>query len=232
MKIALAQIKPISGDINQNIAYHKAIILEAIHNGAKAIFFPELSITGYEPHLANELKITHTDTRLDIFREISTKHQVTIGLGAPIRTNEETPEIALLIFQPQQEITSYSKQILHEDEYPFFKKGKHNTIIQIDQVKIAPAICYESLQKEHLKSAIDHGAEIYLALVAKPQRGISKAYTYFLQAAKQYNIPILMVNSTGFCDNFESVGQSAAWNEKGQLINKLDADVGILYVDI
>ena len=55
MKIALVQARPVKGDIEANIAAHKRLIGLAVLNGADMIIFPELSITGYEPELANEL---------------------------------------------------------------------------------------------------------------------------------------------------------------------------------
>ena len=51
MKISIAQTRPIKGDIPANIEAHKRFINLAVSNGADAIFFPELSITGYEPEL-------------------------------------------------------------------------------------------------------------------------------------------------------------------------------------
>ncbi len=49
MKISIALTKPIKGDIEANIETHKRFINLAVSNGANAIFFPELSITVYEP---------------------------------------------------------------------------------------------------------------------------------------------------------------------------------------
>jgi len=41
-----------------------------------------------------------------------------------------------------------------------------------------------------------------------------------------------MSNCVGRCDNFESAGGSAAWDDKGLLLGQLnDADEGILIVD-
>lgn len=52
MKLCSAQIQPIKGDIDRNIQKHIFFINSAIENGADLIFFPELSLTGYEPTLA------------------------------------------------------------------------------------------------------------------------------------------------------------------------------------
>jgi predicted amidohydrolase len=81
MKICIAQSKPIKGNISANIEAHKTFIKLALTLNAEAIFFPELSLTGYEPELARELATNQNDHRLDIFQEISDKNNIMIGLG-------------------------------------------------------------------------------------------------------------------------------------------------------
>lgn len=70
--------------------------------------------------------------------------------------------------------------------------------------KIAFGICYETLRREHFFQAIEHEADIYIASVAKPERRIKKAYLHIPSIAKEFNIPILMSNCVGYCDNFLS----------------------------
>ena len=52
MKICIAQTKPVKGNISSNIEAHIGFIERALTFGTEAIFFPELSLTGYEPELA------------------------------------------------------------------------------------------------------------------------------------------------------------------------------------
>jgi len=216
MKIAVAQIKSVKGNINKNIELHKKWIHLAIVNQVDAIFFSELSITSYEPKLANKLKVTIDDAKFDVFQQLSNSGNIVIGIGAPTKYKEAV-QISLLIFTPNQAIQKYAKQILHKDEFPYFTEGKEQIILTTKLMKIAPAICYESLQIKHLEKAVDMEANIYLASVAKSQKGIDKAKAYFPIVAKKYAIPILMSNCIGHCDNFESAGQSAVWNDKGIL---------------
>lgn len=67
MKICVAQTRPIKGNISANIESHTKIILLASKLKSNAIFFPELSLTGYEPELAFELATDQYDKRLDDF---------------------------------------------------------------------------------------------------------------------------------------------------------------------
>ena len=231
MKIAVAQTRPIKGDISANITAHKKLISLAISYKADTIFFPELSITGYEPELANEIATNHDDKKFDDLEEISNKNKITIGVGMPTK-NKSGIKISMLIFQPGTPRQTYSKQQLHADELPYFVNGEKQIILTVGNKKIAPAICYESLQTGHSEIAHQLGAEIYVACVAKSQNGIDKALAHYPAVAKKFSMPVLMSNCVGYCDNFQSVGKTSVWTKQGNLVGQLDDKLeGILIFD-
>lgn len=231
MKICIAQTAPIKGTIAANIEAHKRFIELALTCNAEAIFFPELSLTGYEPELAKELATNQNDNRLNIFQQICDKNEIMIGLGLPT-ISENKIRISMVIFEANKPRKTYSKQQLHSDEFPYFENGVEQVIIKTKDANIAPAICYESLQTSHVETAFKLGADVYLASVAKPAKGIEKAFEHYPTIAKQYAMPVLMANCVGFCDNFLSVGQSAVWTKEGKLAGQLDnQEEGILVFD-
>ena len=152
MKICIAQTKPIKGNVSANIEAHIKFIELALTLNAEAIFFPELSLTGYEPELARELATNQNDTRLDIFQQISDNNNIIIGLGLPIIADSHI-RISMIIFEPNKPRQTYSKQQLHSDEFPYFENGVGQIIIKTKDKNIAPAICYESLQPTHSDNA-------------------------------------------------------------------------------
>ncbi len=232
MKICVAQIKSLKGNIQENIKNHIEIIERAIKLGANLIIFPELSITSYEPSLAKELATNKEDTIFNPFQKLSNNNNITIGIGMPINSDDGV-NISMLIFQPNKERITYSKQILHSDELPYFTSGTKQTYINIEENKIAVGICYETLQKEHFLKTQQKGADIYIASVAKSKKGIERAYKHFSGISNEFQTPILMSNSIGFCDNFLTVGKSAVWNKKGQLMAQLDTkNEGLIIYDI
>ena len=174
MKIALAQIQTIKGDISENIKTHIKFIDLAVEQGADLILFPELSITGYEPALAENLAVQPNDSKFDAFQKISNAKKISICLGAPTQNKQGTC-ISLLIFQPNLPIQVYSKEHLHIDEIPFFIAGKQESNF-LKNTSISLAICYEVFVEAHAKKAQKMGATIYLASVAKSEKGIKKAY--------------------------------------------------------
>ena len=223
MKISIAQIKPIKGDVLSNIKKHETLIEIASSLNASSIFFPELSLTSYEPALAKNLATDQNDLRLDLFQKISNKNKITIGVGLPTKSTKGI-NISMVVFQPNQLKQTYSKQHLHSDEFGYFEKGNEQLILTVENHKIAPAICYESLQAEHSDNAIKLGANVYLASVAKAEKGFDKAIEYYSALAKKHALPVLMANSIGYCDNFISVGQSSVWTKNGTLAGQLDED--------
>ncbi len=232
MKISLAQIQSLKGNVVANVATHKKMIDLAIAHQADAIFFPELSLTGYEPELAKELAATQDDLLFDEFQQLSNSFHITIGLGIPTRSNDGI-KISMIIIQPDQPKQTYSKQQLHSDELPFFVQGKEQLILNIENTKIAPAICYESVQVNHFENAFQLRAELYLASVAKPHLALSDAYQHFSSMAKKYSIPVCVANSIGFCDHFLSAGMSSVWSKNGHLIGQLnDQNEGLIIFDI
>ena len=228
MKICVAQSRPVKGDIQGNIAQHKKLIDLAVANQADTIVFPELSITGYEPELAQELATHVGDPRFDDFQKISDAQQLTIGVGMPIK-NETGISIGMILFQPNQARQFYAKKYLHADEEPFFISGQSTVSFIGPKNNIALAICYELSVPEHSANAYKSGAEIYLTSVAKTAEGVEKAAKSLSDIAKNYSMTVFMSNCVGYCDHFESAGKTAIWNKQGALVGQLnDTKEGIL----
>lgn len=221
MNICLAQIQPITGDIAQNIKRHQQFVDKAIAHHADLILFPELSLTGYEPTLAQELALAPDDARLAVFQAQAEAGGITICVGVPTR-GEPLPGISLLIFRPQQPRSLYTKQFLHADELPFFTAGPA-TVGRIGlQNEAALAICYEISVPEHAQAAASSGAKIYLASVAKYARGMGEAYGRLATIAQTHQMTTLLVNCVGLADGEMCAGGTAVWQPNGQRLAQLD----------
>ena len=109
MKLCVAQTQPIKGDISANIVNHKKLIDLAIANGADTLIFPELSITGYEPKLAQVLATDKNDAQFNDFQHISDSQNITIGIGVPTKSFSGI-SITMALFQPNKARETYSKR--------------------------------------------------------------------------------------------------------------------------
>ena len=232
MRICIAQTKSEKGKVKANIENHLEFINRAIELNSDLIVFPELSITNYEPELANELATDIKDSIFNPFQYLSDKNKITIGIGMPTEATDGV-NISMLIFQPNKERIVYSKGMLHSDELPYFVSSNNQPFLKIKGKNIALGICYETLQREHFVKAKENNADLYIASVSKPDRGTDKAYIHFPTTAKEFETPILMCNSIGYSDNFLANGLSSVWNKKGELIGQLDKEnQGLLIYDL
>jgi predicted amidohydrolase len=223
MKICAVQLRPIAGDIAANLLKHIWCAETAASHGADLIYFPELSLTAYEPSLAKTLAMTSDDTRLAVFQQLSDAHNLTIGVGLPLKRDDDV-QIGMVWCAPKVSRRVYAKQQLHSSELAYFVSGINQLVIRINDHNIAPAICYESLQSSHTDSAAKLGADIYLASVAKSANVLDKAMPHYPLVARQHHMFVLMANSVGACDSWQSVGQSAVWGRDGVLLAQMDSE--------
>lgn len=229
MKIAAAQIACACGLIGHNIARQVAAIHQAADAQVQAVFFPELSLTGYQPALAARLAIETDDVRLDVFQSLSDRFGLLIATSAPLRVAHGVA-IALFVFQPHRPRTTYTKQHLHEDERSVFTPGHGlRTYVCANQM-LAPAICYESLQSCHAQQAAAAGATLYFTSVAKSSRGVAAAYSHYPEIARTFGMAVVMANCVGATADYVGAGGSAAWDASGELIVQADGDEEALVI--
>jgi predicted amidohydrolase len=231
MKICIAQTRAVKGDIEANLANHKKSIELAAAHGAKMIIFSELSLTGYEPELADALATNKDDERFNELQQVSDEKNIVIGAGIPVRSGNGIL-IGMVIFRPLQSRQTYFKQYLHPDEEPYFITGPAQKVLEEINDQIALAICYEISVPEHAERAHENEAKIYIASVAKTVDGMEKAFDTLAATAKKYSMFVLVSNCVGECEGKEAGGRSAIWNDKGTLLEQLnDKDEGIFIFD-
>ena len=93
IRIALAQIAPRLGALDENLARHRELLDEARERGADLVVFPELGLTGYllqdlaaevamrldDPRLAELAAATAASRRSSSFVEESADHRLFIA---------------------------------------------------------------------------------------------------------------------------------------------------------
>lgn len=231
MKIAAAQIKPVKGDILKNIENHKIAIEAAINKNVDLIIFPELSITGYEPELAEQLSIDYKDPVLDIFQKMADDNAISITVGMPTKSDDQL-FISSVIFEPGKKRKVYSKRNLFPTETAVFSKGEPFCQLEIIQNKISLAICYDLSDPMHSQEAYDAGSNIYTASVLNSVNGIDDDLVKLSNIAEKYHMNVLMANFVGESGGYECAGKSSVWSTTGSLLGQLnDKDEGILILD-
>lgn len=231
MRVAIAQIEAIKGNVEKNIENHLKWIKQAIQNNADMLVFPELSVTGYEPDLAENLATNQDDTRLDNIQNLSDRNGIAIGVGLPTK-DESDVFVSMIIFQPHKERITYSKQYLYPPEEPIFKAGKNPLVLNFEKEVVSPAICYEISNKAHCEFAKRNNATIYIASVLSSINGIDADMKKLSDIAKHNNLVTFMANYVGESGGYKCAGKSSVWDTTGKLIGQLDSETeGILIYD-
>lgn len=231
MILAAAQTKPKRGDIDANLLDHYRLIEVAVQNGAQLIAFPEMSITGYEREHAQKLAFQKEDSRLDHLKKLASQNNIIIVAGAPIQIGNEM-FIGEFVIAPDS-VSIYTKQFLHEGEDEFFQSSfDYNPMITIEEQKISFAICADIDNPLHPESASKRATDIYIASIFFSPNGIPNAYRDLQNYAQKHKMNVLMSNFSGESWGYPSAGQSAFWNNKGELVGQMnDSDSGLLIVE-
>lgn len=229
MRLAAVQLRSVRGDLDANLAGHLRLAEWAAAQGAEALVFPELSLTGYEPSLAGALAMTLDDPRLAPLQRLADERGVAMAVGLPTRGRDQ-PRISLALFHPRRSRALYSKRYLHHDETPFFEPGDGD--VPRLASSIALAICFELSVAAHAPAALALGATVYAASVAKSRTGVEHASTRLSEIARAHGVITLMANAVGPAEGFDCAGASAAWARDGARLATLEPTrTGIVLVD-
>jgi predicted amidohydrolase len=232
MKIGLAQIKSTTGDISRNLKHHLALLDRLAPGDADLVIFPELSLTNYDPDIAEFAALESDDPQLDPLQAFVDRTAIAVGIGLPTRTRGN-PRISTVIFRPKVPRTVVHKSYLHNDEVPYFSAEQAPaTILQMGK-RVAIAICYEISVDDHYASASNQGMEVLLATVAKTAGGMDQARQRLLAKACEFSVPILVANSVGTCEGKVAGGSSMAIRTDGTVAYILDTqEEALLLYDV
>ncbi|HNW52159.1 MAG TPA: carbon-nitrogen hydrolase family protein [Prolixibacteraceae bacterium] len=232
MILASAQTNPGQKDVFTNLKDHYHWIQVAADNGANLIVFPEMSITGYVREQASELAFSPSDSRLEVLQQMAVDRQLTVVAGAPLRIGPFLL-IGSVVFSPDGSVSHYAKQNLHPGEDEFFHSSMlFNPTIEIEDEKIALAICADIDHPNHVHNAFLKNSTLYMPSIFFSPNGIPEAHQILGDYASSYSMNILMSNFCGKSWGMDAGGKSAFWSGDGTLISSLDSEnPGLLLVE-
>jgi predicted amidohydrolase len=233
--IAAAQTVPVRGDVDANVEQHVRLARVAAEEQAQVLVFPELSLTGYELDLANQLAFSERDARLTPLAELASSLRLTLIVGAPVGT-EAGLHIGAFILSPDRAIDLYTKHhlgafpasaspdgVVPPAEDTVFRPGTRNPLVPFGNNTAAVAVCADTSQPAHPKAAADRGADTYLAGMF-----IIPAYFKYEAAALRsyaevHSMAVVLANYGGPTGGLPPAGQSAIWSEMGESLAQLGA---------
>ncbi len=143
MRLALAQLNCVVGDLRGNEAKISAGIAEARERGAQLVLFPELAVTGYPPEdlLFKEHFLRESRAVLDRLAALCTG--IVAVVGFPERDDDVYNAAAVCADGEVRGI--YRKMRLPNygvfDELRYFQAGTEPTIVDVDGVAVGLTIC-------------------------------------------------------------------------------------------
>ncbi len=229
MKILIAQINPIVGDLPGNQAKILGAIKQAKSEGADLLLTPELALCGYPPE--DFLLLPHfvkaTQEALDPIIKASKGIVAVIGTVRSDPLHNSAAVIAdgkLLGYQDKMLLPTYDVF----DEGRYFERGKGQRIWELCGKKVAITICediwehagvlrYSRYHSDPVADLFDLGPELLLNLSSSPyHRGKARQRIEVCQkAAQTLNCPVVMVNQVGGNDSLIFDGKSCLVTPEG-----------------
>ncbi len=221
LKIALGQIKIITGDLQGNTNKIVDGIQKAIEEKVDIIVFPELAITGYNCGMMFKQQhfIDYNLYFLDnvIVPKVPDNLIVIVGFVDCIgRHSDSTPNIqnSLAVIQGGKILNVYAKILLanggHHDDSHYFTPGNYVSTINVkikDQIiSLGTLICEDVWSQDHERNLVkeikQNGAELLVVLNQSffyyGKQSLRKQM--YQDHASQNQLPIIAVNSIGVGD--------------------------------
>ena len=233
--IAVAQTIPIAGQVDVNVQQHVRLAHVAAEDQAQVLVFPELSLTGYELALADDLAFSETDPRLAPLVEVASAHSMTLIVGAPVRIGSRL-HIGAFILSPHRTIGLYTKHhlgafsagascdgIVPAAEATVFHPGSRNPLIELGGITAAVAVCADTDRPSHPAEAARRGASTYLASMFVIPSEFKRETSTLEAYAAQHSMAVAFANYGGPSGGLASAGGSAIWSERGGLLAQLEA---------
>ena len=249
MRIAIAQLNPIVGDIEGNAQRILEAAQTAFNQGAELLLTPELSLCGYPPRdlLLNLGFVEKMSRQLQLLsQQLPEKLAVLVGFveknpSATVRG--EKPLFNSIVLLKSQEIKQiFTKRLLPTydvfDEDRYFASGKESQYFQLTEnnFKIGVTICEDVWNDEQfwgqrqyavnpIADLANLGVDLIVNLSASPYSvGKQKLRESLLShSATRYNLPIVYVNQVGGNDDLIFDGDSVAFNRQGEVIYRAKA---------
>ncbi len=244
MKIALAQLSYIPGDIAYNSSKIIAAIEDARRQGAALAVFSELAVTGYPP-----LDLLH---RSDIISASMNAMQVIAGHCNGISAIVGGPSLNTAVYGKSLHNSAFflnegqiraviNKTLLPTydifDEDRYFQPGNHFQSVELKGIRMAVTICEDIWDEQPfgdkgnwrlysispLDEIMKEQPSLIINIAANPfsHNRIKIREEVFARNAREHGLPLISVNQTGGYTELIFDGSSVVVDADGTILEKL-----------
>ena len=245
IRVALAQINPIVGDLKKNADLVSKHAFDAANAGAVIVVYPEMILTGYPVEdLAN--RASFREASIAAVSELATRinnegnGDLTLLVGYLGQTQEGKPQNCVAVIYRGEIVATYIKHHLPNygvfDEYRNFTPGAHSLVIRVCGVDIGIAICEDIWQSG---GPVAELAKRDIGLLLVPNGSpyeINKNDARLIlvkQRAIEVGAPLAYVNMTGGQDDLVFDGDTIVVSSSGELIARAPQfEDGLMVIDL
>jgi predicted amidohydrolase len=218
-------------NFEENLARHVSAIEQAIRDGAEAIAFPELSLTGYNVQdAAQDMAMHIDDRRLDPLRELS--RDICIVCGGIELSDDYGVYNSAFMFEDGLGRSVHRKIYLPTygmfEELRYFSAGQQITTVTSRRLgKIGVAICEDFWHVSVPYLLAHQGAKLLLVLMSSPLRLspgqgtpaiVSQWQTIAGTYAFLFSCYVACINRVGNEDSFTYWGNSSVTGPDGSVV--------------
>jgi NAD+ synthetase len=228
MKLAIAQMNLVVGDIAGNSAKILSAAEQAKQNGATLLLTPELSLTGYPPEdllLREDFNEASQATLLQLAQKID---DITLIVGHP-HVYQGNCYNAASVLQDGKIFATYHKHALPNhsvfDELRYFSAGTEPLVFEHQGVKCGVLICADVWDSPPAILAKKAGAEVLLVLNASPYHLEKQDSRHQIARDRvaQTGLALVYCNLVGGQDELVFDGGSFVLDISGELMQQLPA---------
>src|SRR5688572_19947583 len=173
LRIALAQLNPMVGAIEDNLVRARKARAEAARNGADLVLFPELYIAGYPPEdlVLKPAFVTACMNAVQALGADTGDGGPAVLIGTPWREREAVYNAVVLLDQGKVQTQRYKHHLPNYgvfDEKRVFAAGPAPGPINFRGVRIGVPICEDIWSEDICETLVETGAELLLVPNGSP----------------------------------------------------------------
>ena len=242
MKIAIAQINPLIGDLSGNAEKILEMCQQASLTGVRLLLTPELSICGYPPRdlLLNPSFVVAMDQTLQKLAE-DLPANLAVLVGTVVKNSQGRITGGKNLFNSMALLENGKiQQFFHKrllptydvfDEHRYFEHGLKANYLILDHLKIGVTICEDLWNNEEfwgkrsypinpMADLVNSNIDLIVNLSASPytvgKQNLREAM--LKHSAVSFQKPIIYTNQVGGNDDLIFDGRSFAVNKQGEII--------------
>ena len=235
LRVALAQLDLLVGDVQGNLARVLAESRRAAGAGADLVVFPELTLSGYPP----EDLLFHRGLRAQVEEALATLDATIHASGGA-----EPPLPAVIVGYPEYKGSGHPPRLYNAasllrrdgtparhrknclpnyrvfDEKRYFEAGTEATVFELRGFRVGLLICEDAWEPEPARAARAAGAELLIVINASPyeQRKQRERERVLRARVAEVALPIAYLNLVGGQDELVFDGRSVVFDRHGELV--------------